>query len=530
MKQQLPTSKNKLYPIQVFYLLAFIEGGIVMTVELLCGKMLAVYFGNSIIVWTSVLGVTLLGLTTGYFLGGIISEKYKNKNILFYLFLLALLFTGIIPFWGEFCLNISIQLDYLKGAIVASLLFLTPPLLCLGATTPVIISSITENVGNSGKATGRIYSISTAGGILATFFTGFYLLPEFGIKSGIIIIAGILCTIPFLHFLLNGKILVAIGAIGFTFIIIGSQLKSKPLLISKHLKIQYSHEGLLGHIFIADDLPAQKRSLFINYISQSYMHIPSGRSQWKYIHRIALYSSIKPAGSKVLLCGLGGGNLVNELHNLKFHVDAVELDSRMQHIAQRFFGVKKENLNHFVDDARHYIRTCKKKYDIVILDMSAGENQPSNVYTTECFKNIFNLLNEDGMLFLHYQNVLEGEHALAIKSLGKTLIASGFSTRLINTEQKNITDINELMLLATKHPIDLSNEKFERRDIFADPFYFPRGNKIFLDTYNFEGGIILTDNQPIMDMLHLNTLSATRGATMKSTFPALLEDGFKLVY
>jgi hypothetical protein len=61
---QLPFRRNLLL------LVAFIEGGSVMAIELAGAKMVAPFYGTSLYVWASVLAVTLGGLTTDYFLGG----------------------------------------------------------------------------------------------------------------------------------------------------------------------------------------------------------------------------------------------------------------------------------------------------------------------------------------------------------------------------------------------------------------------------------------------------------------------------
>ena len=61
---QLPFRRN------ILLLVAFIEGGAVMAIELAGAKMVAPFYGTSLYVWASVLAVTLSGLTTGYFLGG----------------------------------------------------------------------------------------------------------------------------------------------------------------------------------------------------------------------------------------------------------------------------------------------------------------------------------------------------------------------------------------------------------------------------------------------------------------------------
>ncbi len=46
--------------------LAFISGFIIMSVELLGGRILAPYFGSSIYVWGSIITVFMLSLSLGY--------------------------------------------------------------------------------------------------------------------------------------------------------------------------------------------------------------------------------------------------------------------------------------------------------------------------------------------------------------------------------------------------------------------------------------------------------------------------------
>ncbi len=43
-----------------YFVLAFIEGATVMAVELFGAKMMTPYYGSSLIVWTTVIGITLL--------------------------------------------------------------------------------------------------------------------------------------------------------------------------------------------------------------------------------------------------------------------------------------------------------------------------------------------------------------------------------------------------------------------------------------------------------------------------------------
>ena len=64
------------------YILSFIEGGVVMSTELVGAKLLAPYFGTSLYVWACVMALTLIGLAGGYFFGGRLSVKKNHETIL----------------------------------------------------------------------------------------------------------------------------------------------------------------------------------------------------------------------------------------------------------------------------------------------------------------------------------------------------------------------------------------------------------------------------------------------------------------
>ncbi|MFB6307049.1 MAG: fused MFS/spermidine synthase, partial [Flavobacteriales bacterium] len=68
-----------------------------MACELLGAGFIAPYFGKSLYVWTAVLGTTLGGLATGYFLGGRISEKLPYYKTLLIILLCSGFFMGIMP-------------------------------------------------------------------------------------------------------------------------------------------------------------------------------------------------------------------------------------------------------------------------------------------------------------------------------------------------------------------------------------------------------------------------------------------------
>ena len=60
------------------YLLAFVGGFVVMSLELLGGRVLAPYFGSSIYVWGSIITIFMLSLSLGYLFGGRLSLRQPS--------------------------------------------------------------------------------------------------------------------------------------------------------------------------------------------------------------------------------------------------------------------------------------------------------------------------------------------------------------------------------------------------------------------------------------------------------------------
>jgi len=69
-------------------LLAFTSGFIIMSVELLGGRILAPYFGSSIYVWGSIISIFMVALAMGYLIGGRLSINRPNLGLYGLFFLL----------------------------------------------------------------------------------------------------------------------------------------------------------------------------------------------------------------------------------------------------------------------------------------------------------------------------------------------------------------------------------------------------------------------------------------------------------
>jgi len=61
--------------------------------------------------------------------------------------------------------------------------------------SPMVIRLNTESLGVVGVSSGQIYAVSTLGSIAGTFASAFYLIPSFGTKATIHVMAFLLLVV-----------------------------------------------------------------------------------------------------------------------------------------------------------------------------------------------------------------------------------------------------------------------------------------------------------------------------------------------
>ncbi|MBI4714761.1 MAG: fused MFS/spermidine synthase, partial [Nitrospirae bacterium] len=121
-----------------------------MAAELIGAKLVAPYYGSSLYVWAAVLAITLGGLATGYFLGGIISARYPHRKTLYRIMLASSVLVALMPQTAVWILEATLDLEIRVGITLSCLVFLFPPLILFGMVSPLIVRLITfheEKIG-----------------------------------------------------------------------------------------------------------------------------------------------------------------------------------------------------------------------------------------------------------------------------------------------------------------------------------------------------------------------------------------------
>lgn len=160
-------------------------GWILMGLEIVGGRMLAPYFGAGIEVWGSVIGIFLAALSLGYFLGGLLSQRFSHLFGLAGVVVLAAVSLVPVSLWYAPVSDwlAAFELHERWGSLLAAgALFLVPSLL-LGMVSPFAVRLVARSVEEAGKHAGMLYATSTVGSFLGCLVTAFYLIPWMGIRK-----------------------------------------------------------------------------------------------------------------------------------------------------------------------------------------------------------------------------------------------------------------------------------------------------------------------------------------------------------
>src|SRR5438552_9535237 len=167
------------------YGVVFLASFCTLVIELVAGRILAPYVGVSLYTWTSIIGVVLAGISIGAWIGGSLADRYAPTRLLPILVLLAAIAALAIVPLSSLPAGTTIPLpDSLMGRVlVLALAIFFLPSCILATISPVAIKIALRSLDRTGHIVGRIYAISTAGSILGTFTTGFFLIAHFGTRA-----------------------------------------------------------------------------------------------------------------------------------------------------------------------------------------------------------------------------------------------------------------------------------------------------------------------------------------------------------
>jgi len=175
----------------------FVTGFALMGFEMLGARYLNPWFGGGITTWASLISVVLLAMMVGYMGGGAIADRSSGLiPMAAAIFIAGLNMLAVAIFadgWMETILD-TIG-DGFWGVLTGSLILCFLPVMCLAGLSPYVVKMLLREISHGGRITGLVYSVSTAGNIVGTLATTFWLIPAVGTRSITRIFAAILIVL-----------------------------------------------------------------------------------------------------------------------------------------------------------------------------------------------------------------------------------------------------------------------------------------------------------------------------------------------
>ena len=413
-----PPNSDKLRSLAI-YCAAFVSGFVTMALQMLLGRTFIPYFGGTIYTWGALISVFLIGMTIGFFLGGKLADKIPSARLLAGFFLSSAVLVLVVPMYGEAAINMILdEIDDARyGAIVASLLFACLPAGLLAAVSPFCVRLLLDRKDHSGTISGRLSGLSTAGSIVGTLGTSFFLIPTMGTKAifgGLAVLAACMGMV-FLFFrgadsarsLPHATAGLAFCLVAVTTLFSFSQpvqAETSALLLRKDGQLE-KVESEYNTIFIEKrgSLIAMAFGYRQNRYTESIIDLmhPADLpvTYTRYMTNALLYypGTIK----RIALVGLGGGRTINYLvNNLPaVQADVAELDPAVIKLAKDYFGVESTDRLHIhAKDGRVFLMRSKERYDVILLDAYRGPFVPFHLTTQEFYQLVKARLAPDGVV------------------------------------------------------------------------------------------------------------------------------------
>src|SRR5436305_10641834 len=159
-----------------------------LAIEFGASRLLAPYFGASLYVWGTLIGLVLIYLSIGYVVGGRVADRRPSASLLFQMTAWAGLWIGLIPLVAYPILLASqrgfatLSVGLFLGTLLGVLLLFAAPVILLGCVSPFAIRLRLRDVETGGNTAGRVYALSSSGSILGTFLPVFWFIPSYGTR------------------------------------------------------------------------------------------------------------------------------------------------------------------------------------------------------------------------------------------------------------------------------------------------------------------------------------------------------------
>jgi predicted membrane-bound spermidine synthase len=471
--------------VRTLYPLVFTTGLVTLGMELSAARLLEPAFGNNQLVWAALIGLILLYLAVGAWLGGWLADRFPRRRELDLVATAAAVGVAAIPLFSPPVLRLAATgLEHfapglLAGALFAVLLLFSVPGILLGTITPWAVRLAVRDLQQAGQTAGRISAVATAGSLVGAFLPALWLIPAYGTRWTFYLLALLLLVV------------VSVGALQQTHRWLPLLMLLVVLLLAlttppgSPIRAAWD-DGRTGHLIYEDESRynyiavrqwGSERHLKLNdgvgihsvYHPESvlslgiwdYFLLAPLFGDWRLgdwvIGRLETDSHPITQSPNLLLIGLAAGT-VSELYTDLYGpipITGVELDPQIIAVGQRYFGMNQPNLTAVAADGRHWLaqQPDNARWSIIAIDAYRPPYIPFHLTTVEFFTLVRAHLPDEGVVAINVGRTATN-YAL-VDALAVTL-AQVFPAVYALDEPGPGDNLSNTLLFATVQPIEVA--------------------------------------------------------------------------
>jgi spermidine synthase len=425
------------------YVLVFVVGTGSLGAEIAAARLMAPFFGASTIVWANTIGVVLVALSIGYWLGGRLGDRYPDVQSLCKVIAVAAGLIAVVPFAARPFFEVATDaLDEISagafvGSLVGVLFLLAVPIVLLGTCSPWAIRLAVPDVEHAGRVAGRLYAVSTVGSLVGTMLSALVLIPFIGTQR------------TFLAFAIAIGLVAAAG-LGWRYLAVPAALVAALAIpigtvkATEGERVLWEGETEEQYIRVVEDEDDGERALELNegqavhslYRPGSYLtdNVWDG-------YLVAPWAVIDQPPERIAILGNAAGTTARAYGHYfpQTEVHGVEIDAKLTELGERYFDLDNPNLETFHEDARPWLEDSEGGYDVIMVDAYRQPYIPFYLATREFFELVRDRLAPGGVVIVNAGHP-EGNDDLE-KVLGATM-SEAFPTVL----RDPIEDTNTLLI------------------------------------------------------------------------------------
>jgi spermidine synthase len=414
------------------------SGFCALAYEVLWTRMLTFVLHNSTYAFTIILTSFLVGSALGSFLLGALADIRKQRIKLLAFTQIFIGIFAILSVWEFIRLDAMTMalteaggrwLSFVEARYAVSFAVMFAPTFLLGVAFPLVTRIIVESFQELGRTVGTVYAANASGCVLGAFAAGFLIIPFVGISQGVLLVA-------FLNLIL-GLLCLACDALvgnrpGHSGIAAISLFAGAMVLmtVAPTIELQrrdpsdkliFYREGAsatAGVIVRADGT----KVLSLNGIEEVPTEYSAMRT-FSLLGHLPCLLHKDPKEALVVCFGAGIASGAMARHPLR-HIDVVEISPEA--IAANVCFLKENQavladprVNLVLDDARSFLLTTDKAYDVISCDATHPRASDSYVlYTREFYELCRKRLSPDGIMcqWVPLHAVPESEYKRILKT------------------------------------------------------------------------------------------------------------------